>query len=106
MVGQITELEWIGSGRIDLARGESQPINSTMLAELLAFLAKFNHLERAEPVLLASEPGTGKTHLATGIYEVNPGCPNSIVLKERFMGVLSERVEYSGTPSERSKNLP
>ena len=36
-------------------------------ASRIRALAEGGYLERAEPVLLVGEPGTGKTHLATGL---------------------------------------
>ena len=36
-------------------------------ASRIRALAEGGYLEHAEPVLLAAEPGTGKTHLATGL---------------------------------------
>ena len=35
------------------------------------------------------------------IYKINPSSPDSVMLEERFMGILSERIEYSCTLSDR-----
>lgn len=41
--------------------------SSQIPAARIRALAEGGYLERAEPVLLVGEPGTGKTHLATGL---------------------------------------